>query len=40
MRESERHVATVWDWRDTERQSETIGNCERLVPTLWNCERQ
>ena len=40
MRDSERHVATRWDRRDSERQSATKVDIEILAATPWNCERQ
>ena len=33
MRDSERHVATPWDWSDSERQPATIRDSERQPVT-------
>ena len=37
---SEKHVETLWEWSDSERQPATIGDSERHAETPWHWERQ
>ena len=39
MVESERHVATLWDRRDSEGQPTTIGDSERQQATMGDSDR-
>ena len=39
MRESKTHVATPWDWRESEREQRTMGDIVRHLETPWNWER-
>ena len=39
MGDIERHVATLWDWRNSERQPATIEYSERQPATIGDIER-
>ena len=34
--DSKRHVATPWDWRDSQRHKATILECKRHAATPWD----